>query len=70
MKIPDCYEGYRQEEERQRAWDEYMEKLPICCICGKRVRENEPYHTSINKSVCFSCFDELLENETLCEVEW
>lgn len=69
MMIPDCYEAYRQEEARQRAWDEYLARLPKCCICGRTIHNHEPIFEAGGKCVCFECFDELSENESICDVE-
>lgn len=69
MNIPDCYEAYWQEEMRQKAMDIYMEKLPTCCICGKKIRENEIYHEAYGKYVCTGCNDELEVNVGYVEVD-
>jgi hypothetical protein len=69
MKIPDCYEAFAQEEQRQAAWDEYLEKLPTCCICGHKIMDGEDVHEARGKSVCASCMEELAENVGCVEVE-
>jgi hypothetical protein len=69
MKIPDCYEGYRQEEERQRKWDETLSKCPECRLCGRRIRPDLPYHFTGTTAVCAECFDDLAENEGIVEVD-
>ena len=67
--IPDCYEAYRQEEQRQKAWDEYFEKLPECCICGHKIIEGNEVHVSHGKAVCSGCMEELTEQETVFRME-
>jgi hypothetical protein len=67
--IPDCYEAYRQEEARQAAWDEHLEKLPTCCICGHKIMDGEDVHETRGKSVCAGCFEELAENVSYVEVD-
>ena len=67
--VPDCYEAYNQEEQRQAAWDEHLEKLPTCCICGHKIMDGEDVHETRGKSVCASCFEELAENVGYVEVD-
>lgn len=67
--IPDCYEAYVHEEKRSKAWDDYLEKLPICCICGNRIMEGEEIHDTRGKSVCASCMEELEENVGYVEAD-
>lgn len=67
--IPDCYEAYVQEERRQKEWDEYAEKLPVCVICGSMIMEGEDVHETRGKCVCASCMDELAENVGRVEVD-
>lgn len=69
MQIPDCYEAYRQEEERQAEWDNYMAKLPVCVICGERIQNGQDVYQSGGKSVCAYCFDDLNENVGIVEVQ-
>lgn len=69
MQIPDCYEGYRQEEERQRKWDATLSKCPICRLCGRRILPDLPYRYTGNNAVCAVCFDDLAENEGIVEVD-
>lgn len=69
MRIPDCYEAYSQEEQRQREMDEYMEKLPTCVICGKKIREGDAVSETRRKHVCAYCMEELSENSYRVEVD-
>lgn len=69
MKMPDCYEAYRQEEQRQAAWDVYNAKLPECCICGCKIMDGEDVHETRGRCVCASCMDELIENRGYVEVD-
>ena len=66
--IPNCYEAYAQEEQRQNAWDVYASKLPVCVICGERIREGEDVHEAHGKKVCAACMEELEENFGYVEV--
>lgn len=67
--MPDCYEAYVQEERRQQAWDEHLEKLPTCCICGHKIMDGEEVHESKGRCVCADCMDELAENVGYVEVD-
>lgn len=69
MKIPDCYEAFYQEDKRQKAWDEYLARLPVCVICGEHVPEGQPVHESGGKFVCGCCMDDLNENIGIVEVD-
>lgn len=69
MKMPDCYEAYRQEDRQQREMDLYMEKLPACCICGDKIPEGEKAHKTRGKLVCAYCMDELEEDYFFVEVD-
>ena len=65
----DYSEPYVQEELQQREWDEHLEKLPTCCICGNKIMDGEDVHETRGKSVCASCFEELAENVGYVEVD-
>lgn len=67
--IPDCWEADRQEMQWQRAWDEHLEKLPNCAICGHKIMEGEDVHETRGKSVCAGCMEELTENVGHVEIE-
>lgn len=67
--IPDCYDPVRQEEERQREWDEYADTLPVCTLCRRRLYPGDKFHTACHWIVCTRCKDELDENEEVVEVE-
>ena len=67
--MPDCYEAHLQEERRQMSWDEHLEKLPTCCICGHKIMEGEDVYETRGKSVCASCMEELTENVGCVEVD-
>lgn len=67
--IPDCYEGYQQEEQRQKAWDEYVKKLPTCCICGHKIMDGDVVHVSHSKAVCCNCMEELTEQDAVFHME-
>lgn len=69
MKIPDCYEADMQEEQRQKAWDEHLTKLPECAICGQKIMEGEDVYETQGKSVCAGCMEELTENMGYVEVD-
>lgn len=69
MQIPDCYEAYLQEEKRQMAWDEHLEKLPTCVICGHKIMDGEDVHETRGKCVCAGCMEELTENVGRVEVD-
>lgn len=68
MKIPDCYEAFYQEDRRQKAWDAYMARLPVCVICGERLYNGDEYHESGGKVVCGFCMDDLNEKLGIVEV--
>lgn len=65
----DFLEPYIQEEQRQKAWDEHLEKLPTCCICGHKIMDGEDVHETRGKSVCAGCMEELTENVSYVEVD-
>lgn len=67
--IPDCYEGYYQEEQRQASWDRHFGKLPTCCVCGRKIMDGDRVFEASGKSVCVSCMEELYENEGYVEVD-
>lgn len=67
--IPDCWEADRQEMQRQKEWDIYLEKLPTCAICGHKIMEGENVHETRGKSVCTGCMEELTENESYVEAD-
>lgn len=62
MQIPDCYDPSIQDERRQADWDKYIEKLPVCTICGRLVHYGEKYHVAHSENVCRECLEELTEN--------
>jgi hypothetical protein len=66
--IPDCYDPVRQEEDRQRAWDETLARCPVCALCGRIIRPGEVVHHTDRATVCAECVDELVENEGIVEV--
>ena len=65
----DYSEAYVQEDMRQAAWDEHLEKLPTCVICGHKIMDGEDVHETRGKCVCASCFEELAENVGYVEVD-
>ena len=67
--IPDCYEAYRQEEQRQAEWDRYEEYLQKCHICGRPLYPGDKIHIANFFLVCPSCVEELTENEDIIELE-
>jgi formylmethanofuran dehydrogenase subunit E len=67
--IPDYWEADLQEIQQQRAWDEHLEKLPTCAICGHKIMDCEDVHEARGKSVCTSCMEELTENVGRVEVD-
>lgn len=63
--IPDpAYE----EERRQMEWDEFVEDLPICTLCRRRLYPGTKFHTARYQIVCTHCKEELDENEDVVEV--
>ena len=68
MKIPDCWEADYQDMQRQREWDEHLEMLPTCAICGHKIMDGEDVYETRGKSVCASCMEELTENLSYVEV--
>lgn len=71
FKIPDCYDPVAQAEQREAEWDSFMEKLPICTLCGTRIRPGDKVHAAHSQVVCASCVEilnddyEILEEENL-----
>ena len=60
--IPPCYDPVYQEERRQADFDEFVDSLPHCIICGSAIFPGDKYHEAYRKPVCDDCFDELAEN--------
>lgn len=67
MRIPDCYEADRMEEQRQRRWDERMGRLPKCSLCRKPILPDNEYHYTRTACVCADCMDELEDNVAISE---
>lgn len=67
MDYPVCYDPVIQEERRQKAWDDFVDDLPVCKLCGHSVYPGDRYHETYASVVCSSCMDELRENECILE---
>lgn len=66
--MPDFSDPVRQAEEREEAWDCFVEDLPICRCCGRSVYPGDHYSETRHVVVCQSCMEELRENERILEV--
>lgn len=69
MDIPDCYDPVRQAERREAEWDREMEILPRCALCGEIRYPGNRIHKACGRIVCGYCFDTLMENEDIVELE-
>lgn len=69
MEIPDCYDPVRQEEQRQKNWDDFVEDLPVCTLCGHSVYPGQRYNETRDSIVCSSCMEELIDNPCWVEVD-
>lgn len=58
-----------QEELRQKAWDEFVEGLPKCSVCGAPfLPKSIMRKITVNKEVllfCEDCFTELEESQEI-----
>lgn len=67
--IPDCYEPYFQEEQRQKELDALADMLPVCTLCRQRMYPGEKIHVASLHIVCSRCKEELDENEDIVELD-
>lgn len=69
MQIPNCYDPVCQAERREKAWDDYTNKLKKCVLCGEYIHPGTKFHTAHCQSVCTICKEELDDNVDIAEVE-
>lgn len=67
--IPDCYEPYFQEEQRQKELDALADMLPVCTLCRRRLYPGARIHTACYQIICSHCKEELDENEDIVELD-
>lgn len=60
-------EPYEQAEQREAEWDNFVEDLPVCKLCGHSVYPGNHYHETRNGVVCSGCKIELDDNERILE---
>lgn len=57
MYIPDNYDAYRQHEaEQERAYQEWLDKLPICSGCDKPIKDDHCYEIG-GELFCEKCIE-------------
>ena len=61
--MPDCYDPAYQEDRRQAEWDRFVEDLPVCTLCRRRLYPGDKFHTARYMIVCRFCKEELDENK-------
>ena len=71
MKLPNCYDPVVQEERRQRDWDRWIQRFPVCDCCGETLRGGAVFFTldvrDKTLTVCDACREQMEEN--VCCVE-
>lgn len=68
MKLPDCYDPVFQVERREAEWDAFVDMLPVCTLCKRKLYPGDKFHTASYWIVCPRCVEELQENEDIVEV--
>ena len=51
MYIPDNYDAYEGHQAEQDAW---LEKRPVCSICGEHIQDEECYLVN-DEHICIDC---------------
>ena len=71
MNIPECYEAFRQAEQRAAAMDKLEAHRERCGCCRRTIWPGERCWTVLRHSetflLCRECKEEVLESETILE---
>lgn len=71
MNIPDCYEAFRQAENREYLLDRQESQRVRCGCCGRTVEPGEPLWTVLRHketfSLCRSCKEDVDDSVTILE---
>lgn len=74
MNIPECYEAFRQAEQRAAAMDKLESRRKHCGCCGRVIELGEHFFTVLwhreTFPLCRSCKDDVDESETIMEEEY
>lgn len=65
--IPKCYDPAHQAERREAEWDRFVEKLPTCTLCRRKLFPGQKLHTASYMIVCDSCVEELNDDYEIVE---
>lgn len=70
MNIPECYEPWRQEEDRQAELEKYFSRFPVCARCGERITDSKLiYIIEHDEHYHLSCIEAMEEFNEAAEVE-
>ena len=70
MRIPECYEPWRQAEQQAAEADRREAAFPKCARCGNPITDSKlVYIPEHDEFYCLSCIDSMTEFNEEAEVE-
>ena len=64
------FEPWMEADARERAWDQYRDRLPCCALCSRTIPNGAKIYTARGLNVCSDCKEELDYNWDIVEEDY